>query len=736
MPNLDFQTPGNSLNSDRESVSKNMHPYDLGRSYQTTERYGAIYPHFYHFGLESDEVHHSSACALMTLPMKTPNFTRVSHKSQYFFVPNSALLPINYEKVYKEPAFGSDIPAADVGMFGRHPLMIANAWRNFAVYVSSLSPTTDQQIFVSLFGSPISNLGSLVGNAVKMAFRLAVLSESLFASKTLLSSLGYPLNPFYCRVVTDTISSFPIKGPLVFETAFSDFVKYARNGISLFTVSGNSSVPYGIDEPLLDYDKYVTFSEFLDIIRYRPDYITCFCNSYPNTADGIVDALTYIKELYSLLVNPSSTSDGVGVAPLFPSLGVVVATPVDDAISFAEKDALRGFNYDPLLAYQMGVACMFNNDQTDFVLNPPLWLSVMQSMLLRMVSDDGTGNHDKLKIPTFSYNGASYCYDCVSGYNISHLIYCIENIGKSVGFDSAIYVYSNLDVSISAFMNILSFQPSLKYFDYFLGGRTRIYSVGDNLVSDTSNPAEIARALIYQKAKMIFSRIGNDYDDYTKEVLNSYNGMDQYHDVIPCGEGSYDVQTYNVENNTGDGQGNLITAVNMSGSLGSCDLTLQIRGTVIGVNFFTAERSYCRASESFYYKEDRLDHFNPLLQHTGDIALPLREIDSVRMLDSSLVYSYMIKDMDYKQTFNHVDGAFVDSLPSWSFLADAVGDPDFFATGETLTMYSIRELPSVFDRFFASLPYLSEGTRFHFIVSIFHDTNVVRNMIPKPQLLQ
>lgn len=744
MADITKNTPGNSLNNDKESVSSHMHPYDLGRVYQTTTRYGLIQPHFYHFGLEKDEVHNSSREEIMTLPMKTPSFARVKRKSNYFFVPKSALLPVNWEKVNKEPSYGDDIPGADVGLFGRHPIYVALALFQMCSTFSGL-PTVEsdssKQLYYKYFGASNinNNYNTTFSGALRMAFRIAVLAESLFSTKTLLSSLGSPLNPIWSKMVS---GMNPTKfNSLAFENSFSVYVDFLLSTVDSVGISGQS---YGIGSPTLETDgRFVTKSELLDFFRYRPEVVDGF--SYRVNSTTVVTwslLTTTVRSMFTFLMNHVGEDDGS--FPLLPvglRYFVGASDPTAGRVTFADRDKIPGFNYDSLLSYQMGVACQFNNDQTDYVLSPPLWLSVMQSMLLKMVSDDGTHPVDRLVLPTFTYNGASYVYDCVSGYNISHLIYCLEMIALSAGgFDQAIYTNENLDVSLSALQNIFSFQPSLKYFDYFLGGRTRIYSVGDNLIDDPTNMAEVARGLIYQKAKMIFARVGNDYDDYTKEVLNAYNGIDQYHDIIPCGGSEYDIQNYLVENNTSSSQGELVSSVNSGGSLGSCDITLQVRGVVLGVSFITAERIYSRASESFYYKQDRLDHFNPLLQHTGDISLNRFLLDISDLTEGSpsldKVYSYMVKDMDYKQTYHHADGAFLDSLPSWSFLVDAFGEPDFFPFCDTLNQYSIRELPSVWDRFFESLPSLSEGTRFHYILNIYNDTTVVRNMIPKPQLLQ
>nr|CRY97204.1 hypothetical protein [uncultured prokaryote] len=739
MADITSNTPGNQLNNDKESVGTSMHPYDLSRIYQTTTRYGLIQPHFYHFGLEKDEVHNSSREDIMTLPMQSPAFTNIKRKSNYFFVPKSALLPVNWEKVNKEPSFGDDIPNADVGLFGRHPLYVAVALLKMSLSFVAL-PTDESVANKQLYAKFFGNFNDLsytesISNAIKLACRFAILSEALFSSKSLLSSLGSPLNSYYHRLLIGyTYEPFVSNPALAFETAFSSFFeKVIFKKVKSVTIEGKV---YNIKGNGTHDGRYITQSEFIDLFRFRPEFVGTIHLKTPVASWSDYTAL--INELFDAL---TSTSSNIPLLPI-GLFNIQSSTEVDnpEAINFAKYDLIDGFNYDSLLSYQMGVACQYNNDQTDYVLNPALWLSVMQSMLLRMVSDDGTHANDKLILPTFEYNGASYVYDCVSGYNISRLIDYLEHLDTHTsGYNEEVYTYDNLDVSLSALQNIFCFQPSLKYFDYFLGGRTRIYSVGDNIVDDPSNMAEVAKGLIYQKAKMIFARVGNDYDDYTKEVLNAFNGIDQYHDILPCGGSEYSIQSYNVENNTQQGQGELVSSVNSGGSLGSCDLTLQVRGCVIGVSFVTAERIYSRASESFYYKKDRLDHFNPLLQHTGDISLNRFLLDTSMLnnpADMSKVYSYMVKDMDYKQTFHHADGAFLDSLPSWSFIADLVGEPEYFALCDTLNQYSIRELPSVFDRFWENIPYISEGTRFHYILNIYNDTTVVRNMIPKPQLMQ
>lgn len=749
MPDISTKTPGNSMNSESVGVSQHMNDYDLSRPYQTSERFGVMYPHFYHFGVEKDVLNVSSSVDIRTLPMQAPQFIKLQNRSSFFVVPKSALLPINWEKVQKEPAFGDDIPSTDVGCFACHPYYIAKAYDDFFEALMRLSYSSNSSFVDTLFGYHSGDIRSFT-NVYTFIMRYACLVESIMSSKSLLSSLGSPLYPF-----------FVASAKYDFDARFTELVKWVYSRVDhfqLFNVFNGPKLkprPDVLPENSNPNEMYVDLSTFVDYFRYAPEHIDFIRYIDPPTTDDLKPSSVFrmLGEHYGMTTSFDVTRKQFLLLEGLPTLREKGLDPIAyPRNEYCDDMIIPGFNYDPLFAYQMGCATFYNNEQTDFVLDSELFRGTMQSMLIYPVTAataDPKQVIEKLPVDVFRYNGSYYQYDALSGHNINKLCHLIHSFADQVfnssGTPDILTNVNALMLSFDAFQNIFGFRNSLRYFDLILGGRTRAYSVGDNPISltpDNMDAINIAKSLVYQRAKLIFSRIGNDYDDYSREVLNSYAGVDQYHEPIPLGDFSFDLSSYTVENTTSENQGNLVSAIDSTGqSFGNVTVTLPITGVVIGLNYFTAQRIYSGVTETFYRKEDRLDHFNPLLQHTGDIPLLLRDVDfrSFLVLNPRDIldkpYSYLIKDMDYKQTYPHADGAFVDRLPGWSFLADTKETYQYVPFSDNLSHDSVRTIPSEFDRFFESLSAQTEGQRFHFILNIYNSVNCSRNMLPKPELL-
>lgn len=716
MPKVDSYTPGDKMTTDFTKGQVNMVSYPLRHGYDTTQRYGLIYPFFYHQGLEKDICKNKSTTHLRTLPMRSPSYAKLNFHKSYAFVPTSCILPNNWEKVKKEPAYGDDIPSTDVGCMSLHPLFILEVFRRFCSQLSSSSTVVSSDI-------------------ISMFWRLWVLNEAVFANKSLMSSLRFPGHALGRKAFTydDNSTDGYIYGfNNVFDYVFNKFCVDVQTFMpfgAYFSYRGRNFQFLTTSQSDKDVSfEYMPFSDFLDLMRFCPDLVTFFPSDSPTAMSAQFRA--FVANIAPVL---NVASDNLA--------GTFEIYAIYDRDNFSFSGVVNPVNLEPLHAYQIACACLYNDDQTDFVLDSALYRGAMLSLYLTGMSS--RSNPSNQPIPSFMYNGSAYLYDSLSGkmYTdvLSTLLSQVVFIGPLNWSPSRIF--SLLDY----LYNVHVFQQSLKFFDLITGGRTRPYSVGNNVINVSGNkvdPVEVAKSLVYQRAQLQFSRIGNDIDDYMKEILSSYPGVDQYHSVQPLGDTQVSISGFEIENNTSEDQGKLVTRIDNVDTFGHCTYQVSLYGVLLGLSYFDCERYYAHFWDTFYLKNDRLDHFNPELQHTGDIPLMRENVDMrVCQQDSagyeSLPFSYIVKDGDYKQSVNFCDGGFLDSLPSWEFVADAPDDQFFGASDEALQLNSsfVRSFPGEFDRFFDSLTHFVEGSRFHFIIHYDNDFECVRNMIPKPELI-
>lgn len=369
-------------------------------------------------------------------------------------------------------------------------------------------------------------------------------------------------------------------------------------------------------------------------------------------------------------------------------------------------------NIEPIIAYQLACAQFGTNDHVDFIYSAQLYRDNMQSLYYNGVGE----------FPTFFYNGTVYQYDVFSAQ-------C---------FDSIINVYIESDDCLDYFINLFSYQNSLRFGDYFTGGRPRPLAVGEFSAEVTDNSVsavDVTRSIQMQRLLNRVNMVGRKLGDYLSGIFGG-----------PLPEAPLDVpvflahQHFKIDgftvNNTGDAQFNedveniTTSALRTVENRFAYEIEIDRPCFIIGMNSYESTRIYSKTVDRFAFHHDRYDDFIPEMQYIGDQEIKRTELDSI---ESNAPYAYCLRYMEYKQRYSYASGGFIENLPSWAFVTDnADGNPpDFFINPDY-----IRSSPSEFDRFYKSLNGYSLGTYFHFIVSHTNITSPSRMMEYTPEILR
>ena len=101
---------GNPQNNPTDKSLRTRSTFPLQYIFYGTYRFGHIMPHFAMEGVSSDEVHLRSSHEVRSFNLKAPLMEDVALKKDYFAVPMTAILPLNWDKFYTNPVIGGDVP--------------------------------------------------------------------------------------------------------------------------------------------------------------------------------------------------------------------------------------------------------------------------------------------------------------------------------------------------------------------------------------------------------------------------------------------------------------------------------------------------------------------------------------------------------------------------------------------------------------------------------------------------
>lgn len=638
-----------------------------------TFRFGEYHPHFVMEGVAKDKISFRSSHNLRSYTLKSPLLEDISMKKDYFAVPMTAILPLNWDKFFSNPVNGQDIPSSDVGpssdrFYSDAGTLLNTVYTRFAAIITNGSTFTDVQVMTALF-------------------RYCVLGEYFYSPGSLLSSLG-------CNLWNHVHYTDPTK---IFDDQIEDYIGVVRNLVDGFTIlSSNGQSKYytsGLSSTDLD---------IRDALRdFRDD-----------PASQVVAVVFVSGESAATLktaLRNAKLADSTG-APFGPTSMGTPATP---------------FNISRLAAYQLVCAQFYTNDSIDFVFDANRYRQLMWYYHHTLVQNSSAGYVD-----TFTQNGLTFDYDAFSAHCLNDMMASLNTSAST----SALYNASTVQVVVWSYLSgLFAYRPSLKFKDYFTGSHAHPLAVADSSF-DASNTSVIDITKNIQKQRFLnaVNRVGGRLTDYMKEIFNSTLAPD-YHDPFYIAHTSDVIYGSEVEN-TGDKQlseaQTVTSALRSNGSRYEFTYEPDRDCILIGITYFDIARSYYRSIDRHFMHLDRFDWYNPYMQFVGDQKVYQEELGVNASGWNQSAFAYQLRHMEYKQRYNEASGGFIKDLPGWTFLADLKS-----VYNRVINSDFIRCRNSELDQFYVSLTGVSLSKYFHFIIKNTNDCTGSRPMAYAPSIL-
>lgn len=727
-------------NQANNTSGKHIHNYssfDESLSYRlaNTLRFGEYTPSFEMEGVEKDQISVNSLDRIDSLSLKAPFKGTIRKIKESFKVPNMAILPKQWDRVYAQPSNGDDVPDDANCVIEDWLPSCKSLWSNAYDKVrtqlaswSNASGTTYAQVCTLLTA----------------ALRTMVLGEYMFSAGSLLHVSGYR-----------------------YGTQFFEFPKQTPQGAGFVTYD------MGTYDYWFDQACYALFSHIRDVTVSVPvgsGYVTrhfeCLDDTYPayqwyGKFRALLECfrenpLSQVTALYAddrfanadqLAQDLSSAVDGT--APFYKQASyfhwcALESHTVGDDVTELNPAVL---NLSRVLAYQLVCAHFYTNSSIDFIYSAELYRQYIYNLYTR-AGFVNTGSAQTFN--RFTWNGISLEYDYLSGHILSQLLFYaggtsyhqylnswnnLSTLGGSIA-TSANVPYL---ICLAAWSAIFAFRKSLRYGDYFTASRPRPLAPINTDVSVNSNMVsvvDITRNIQAQRFANAVMRSRSKVEEYVKSLFGKAPAPD-FHNPFFLVRQTETIFGDDVQN-TGASQSsdpNSRTA-NFASNVGQHTFTFHNDDMhpciYLQIISFDIRRAYTRSVDRQMLHINRFDMFNPDFQYIGDQPVYGIELGYKNASDQVPdVFSYQSRDMEYKQRFDVASGGFIENLPGW-FLTDLDRshvqlsnlDPDF-----------IRSYNTELDQFFLSLTGFSLASYFHFICITSNNVNAKRAMAVDPQIL-
>lgn len=696
-------------NIKRSNANRNRNRFDMSYQNLMSLRFGEVRPFYYQQVINEDTQIFSNSSELWTMQMKSPLMSNFVGYKDYFYVPMKCILPNVWEIWKNNPLQEDDVPS--------------NAYCTFPLE-AFISRMCD---FCSLYSNNYRpSAFSLNGNQTyyQSLVKFVVLWMSVMSSNSLPIQLGinyqslfYPnTNPYYVDLPGNPVFSLDELYEKILSSPFP---------ISEYVESSSSDTP--VFNPNMDYSIVVTSSSlFENSFTFRILY-TDAENIYFDIS-GFRNFFSFMTSLFVSDVSDTSYSFSGGCAGfvldfLMNRLYQIFDTSGNDLhrpnVDIGDG---RSWDFSPVYAYHLVGKQFYVNDQIDKVYTADEYLSELYNSAFNYgLSSYGINDM------SFDYNGHLVNYDLFSNYLISDII--------NTSFLASIPIVSNVskfNSFLSFFLNIFLPFESLRYGDYFTGSRLNPLALGADpnsyapVVSNEVQSLDMVQAMSYL----------NYYNDVNKigatawiQENGIYGSFPQSLDPMPrfISRSKFSIGEMQVENTSDTNTGDIVSRGRSNDSSNGFAIDISESAIVLGLVSFDCPRIYQNVTDRLAFVKDRFDIFNPYFQNIGD--QPILESESSMQSGSDTgVWAWQIRNTEYKQRLSVASGAFVGTyfLPSWAFVTDS--------RNSKLSSFFIRNHSFEFDRFFVSLPNVSNAGYFHFYVRFFNRAISIRAMQDKPDI--
>lgn len=733
MPDVKGLVMSNAANKTQGKHIHNYSTFDKSLSYRlaNTLRFGEYTPSFMMEGVPEDEISVNSVDRIDSLSLKAPFKGSIRKVKESFKVPNMAILPMQWDRIYAQNSNGDDVPQD------------ANC-------VIMDFPSTVTQFFESLFAVIRNFLEDVANGSVPSAsdcalfltslMRTIVTGEYFFSAGSLLHVCGYKAGyQMFTVNVNDTYIDYDQWFDRVVFKVFEHIIS-----VAIKDPSGKTYLFKGLspDNAIVDGSN-MDFRGLIELFRENPlSYFTSsdirLDSDYggPITANSDYDS--WSADLADLLL---SSTDEFGVFSHDPTWWI----PTDNSGELADDvTALNptSLNLSRLLAYQLVCAHFYTNSSIDFVYSAELYRQYIHYLYIQTCDASNPTDYSNMH---FSWNGIELEYDWLSGHILKDQFFFDKGYGIIPPWNAGVSILGakveDYPVNLSRFAAmaaVFGFNRSLRYGDYFTSSRPRPLAPINTDVSVDNNSVsvvDITRNIQAQRFANAVMRSRSKIEEYVKSLFGKAPQPD-YHNPFFLSREEETIFGDEVQN-TAEGQisnPNSRTA-NFAANTGRFTFTFHNDDEhpciYLQIISFDIRRAYTRSVDRQFLHLDRFDMFNPDFQYIGDQPVYGIELGYANVIRYSEVFGYQSRDMEYKQRFDQASGGFLKNLPGWiltdmdrNLLTSLNIDPDF-----------IRSYNTELDQFFLSLTGFSLGSYFHFVCITDNNVNARRAMAVDPQIL-
>ena len=732
--------PQGVVNSESVNTSTGRHvhsrshfPDSLSYRKSFTARFGEYVPSFEMEGVPTDSISLNSSDKLDSMSLKAPFKGTIRKIKESFSVPNMAILPYNWDRIYTQPSNGDDVPVDANCVLGNFPRFHAQFWRAFYSAVNS-----------GVSALTTSSTADDVAAVLNCILRTLVLGEYIYSNGSLPNVTGYKISGSW-RFQKSVASGTGYNGAS-YDTWFDAVIAHAFGPLLALEVTepvGSSSTTFRVrglsssGEALPWSDNlYSAFRFLLEKFRENP---TCWISAI--TLPNSTTLSAYITRLKELI---GSTSTG-----LFEAGKVTIYFPdpredVGDITSMSQNN----FNISRILAYQLVCAHYYSNSAVDFIYTAELYRQYVHTFFKNQYITPANAPERQ-----FSWNGMDCPYDFLSEHYLARSLYlkptAIDYVNLS-GVSQPTFAmltdpketnYSFMMNRLACYAAIFGFRKSLRFGDYFVGSRPRPLApvntdvaVNNNLVS----VIDITRNIQAQRFANAVMRSRSKIEEYVKSLFGNSVAPD-YHNPFFLSRETEVIYGDEVQN-TGAAQQSSANSRTALWSSQPNRFTFTFKNDdshpciYLQIVSFDIKRSYTRSTDRQFLHADRYDMFNPDFQFIGDQPIYGVELGYIDAASPAIpfVFGYQSRDMEYKQRFDVASGGFVENLPGW-LLTDQSRElyqlpqlnPDF-----------IRSFSVELDQFYLSLTGYSLGSYFHFAIITENNVDATRPMSVDPQILE
>ena len=715
-------------NPANNTQGKHIHSYstfDKSLSYQlyNTHRFGDYTPTFVMEGVPNDEISLNSCDKIDSLSLKAPFQGSLRKIKESFMVPNMAILPFQWDRIYAQNSNGDDVPSSGDAncILLNFPDRFKTRWNYLLTQVVSLPLTTNTEVALFLTG----------------IMRTLVFGEYVYSTGSLLNTLGYKGNTQFEKFVYDSQAARLYSQN--YDEWFDSVISLLFDDISTFTVVepvGSGTVLHrynGFDgaTPNQHFPGYENFRSMLELFRENP---LCYFDVNIGFGSSTLSA-------WASSVSAEFSGYGILSVSSFNYHLPVSNAIIDPSGSTGDITALNPttLNLTRLLAYQLICSHFYTNSSIDFIYSAELYRQYVYQLYRDFfaISSYGFGASNFL----FSWNGVQLQYDYLSGHLLQFGL-CLGTFTSSqlTQYKNAFLSNSNpLNNWLAVASAIFGYRKSLRYGDYFTASRPRPLAPINTDVSVNSNLVsviDITRNIQAQRFANAVMRSRSKIEEYVKSLFGRAPQPD-YHNPFFLARTEEYIFGDQVQNTGADQLTSAQSRTsNLTGNLGRHTFTFHNDDmhpcVYMQIVAYDSPRAYSRSVDRQFLHIDRFDMFNPDFQYIGDQAVYGIELGYYDVAGIPSIFSYQNRDMEYKQRFNVCSGGYASgALPGWAFTDYELQDYGITSINPNF----IRSRNTDIDNLYLSLTGFSLGTYFHFTCKTDNNVSAKRPMAVDPQIL-